>query len=93
MVWRVKAATTANLNLAAVLTTLDGVSVGWGDNVLVKSQTTTSENGLYRIGSGGIPARISDATSAHVIPSPIYVVQGTQLGRYRTTDGIAFTRV
>lgn len=91
--WQVKAATTANLNLALALTTLDGVNVGPSDAILVKNQTTTSANGLYRLDASGIPQRITDASNAHVIPAPVFVAMGTQLGRYRTTDGTTFTKL
>jgi hypothetical protein len=91
--WQVKAATTANINLAAALTSLDTANVGPGDNILVKNQTTTSQNGLYRLDASGIPQRIADGTSAHIIPAPVFVAMGTGAGRYRTTDGITFTKL
>jgi hypothetical protein len=44
-------ATTANITLSG-LQTVDGVSLIAGDKVLVKNQTTTSQNGLYTVASG-----------------------------------------
>lgn len=44
-------ATTANITLAA-LQTIDGVALASGDRVLVKDQTTTSENGIYVADTG-----------------------------------------
>ena len=44
---KVRVATTANLNLAAPGTTIDGVILFNGDRVLVKDQTTLTENGIY----------------------------------------------
>lgn len=42
----VRAATTANITLSAAQT-IDGVSVVAGDRVLVKNQSTASQNGIY----------------------------------------------
>jgi len=43
-----KAATTANITLSGEQT-IDGVSCTTGDRVLVRSQTTSSENGIYEV--------------------------------------------
>ena len=46
----VRAATTANINIATALNandTLDGVTLANGDRVLVKNQTSQGENGIY----------------------------------------------
>ena len=43
----VRAATTANLTLTAPGSTIDGVAMTSGDRVLVKDQTTASQNGIY----------------------------------------------
>ena len=62
----VKAATIgANINLAAAPNTLDGVSLVLSDRVLVKDQTPSSLNGIYRVttlgtGSNGSWIRSSD---------------------------------
>lgn len=47
----VRAATTANITLSAAQT-VDGVAVVAGDRVLVKNQSTASENGIYVVASG-----------------------------------------
>ena len=47
----VRVATTANITLSGAQT-IDGISVIAGDRVLVKNQTTTSENGIYVVASG-----------------------------------------
>ncbi|HEU4708295.1 MAG TPA: hypothetical protein VFS17_03190 [Methylophilaceae bacterium] len=47
----VKAATTANITLSGTQT-IDGVSCGVGDRVLVKDQSTGSQNGIYVVASG-----------------------------------------
>lgn len=57
----VRAATTANIDLASV-TTIDGVTLADGDRVLVKDQSTASENGIY-VHSSGALTRAADADS------------------------------
>jgi hypothetical protein len=57
--------TGANINLAAAPNTLDGVSLVVNDRVLVKDQTPSSLNGIYRVttlgtGSNGSWTRSSD---------------------------------
>lgn len=47
----VKAATTANITLSGEQT-IDGVSCVAGDRVLVKNQTTASQNGIYDVDTG-----------------------------------------
>lgn len=46
-----RVATTANITLSG-LQTVDGITVVEGDRVLVKNQTTGSENGVYNASSG-----------------------------------------
>ena len=55
----VRAATTANITLSG-LQTVDGVSLADGDRVLVKDQTTASENGIYVVDDYGAWARADD---------------------------------
>ena len=43
----VRAASTANITLTAPGTTLDGVALNTGDRILLKNQTTGSQNGIY----------------------------------------------
>jgi hypothetical protein len=47
----VRAATTANITLSGPQT-IDGVALSVGDRVLVKDQTTGSQNGIYVVASG-----------------------------------------
>jgi hypothetical protein len=42
-----RVATQANLNLAAPGATVDGITMASGDRILVRAQSTTSENGIY----------------------------------------------
>ena len=78
----VRAATTANVTLASDLENgdvLDGVTLATGDRVLVKDQSTASENGIYVVKVSGAPDRSTDAdTGAEVTANfAVFVEQGT----------------
>lgn len=71
-----KVATTANITLSGIQT-IDGVSLVAGDRVLVKNQTTQSQNGIYIV-SAGAWVRSTDAdTPAELDGAAIFVQQGT----------------
>jgi hypothetical protein len=72
----VKAGSTANLTLSG-LQTVDGVSLIANDRVLVKDQTTQSQNGVYLVQSGAW-TRSLDLDSWAEIPSALVLIeQGT----------------
>ncbi len=85
----VRAATTANITLSGAQT-IDGVSVVAGDRVLVKNQSTASDNGIY-LAAAGAWSRASDFdVSAEVLGASCFVSEGTTLGNtvwVLTTDG------
>lgn len=58
----VRVATTENITLSGTQT-IDGVALSAGDRVLVKDQSTGSENGLYVVVDGGSWTRTDDANS------------------------------
>lgn len=61
----VRAASTANLNLASMPSSVDGVTLTSGDRFLAKDQTTTSQNGIYIFnGSSSAATRATDANTA-----------------------------
>ena len=73
------AATTGNITIATALNngdTLDGVSLSTNDRVLVKDQSSASENGIYIVGSS--PARADDlAAGADAAGMFTFVEKGT----------------
>ncbi len=73
------AATTANITISTALNngdTLDGVSLSTNDRVLVKDQSTASQNGIYVVGSS--PARAADlAAGSNAAGFFTFVEQGT----------------
>ena len=85
----VRAATTANITLSNTQT-IDGVSLVVGDRVLVKNQTTASENGVYVV-SNGAWSRAPDFDEALEVTAGVFffVEEGTSLadsGFVVTTD-------
>lgn len=82
LTWKqpVRAASTANVTLSAVTagSTLDGVTLAAGDRVLLKDQTTTSQNGIYVVAASGAPSRSGDAdTTAELQSATVFVIAGT----------------
>jgi hypothetical protein len=91
----VRAATTANLNISSDLEngdTVDGVTLATGDRVLVKNQSTGSENGIYVVKASGAPDRSTDADTGAELTSnfAVFVEEGTanaDQGYVLTNDG------
>lgn len=72
----VKAASTANVTLTGEQT-IDGVSLVAGDRVLLKNQTTQSQNGIYIVDGGGW-TRAADMDSWGEVPGAFcFVEEGT----------------
>jgi hypothetical protein len=86
----VKAATTANITLSGPQT-VDGVSLVAGDRVLVKDQSTPSQNGAYIVAAGAWTRAVGYDSSAEITPGSFFFVeQGTvnaDSGWVLTTDG------
>ncbi len=82
----VKAATTANITLASDVEngdTLDGVTLATGNRILVKNQTTKSQNGVYIVAASGAPTRATDYDSTPEVDAGdfIFVESGTVNGK------------
>ncbi len=79
---RVRAATTANITISTALNngdTLDGVTLATGDLVLVKNQTTASQNGVYVVGA--TPARSPEYDAWDEFPGSLLgVAEGSTNG-------------
>lgn len=76
----VRAATTANITVATALNSgdvIDGVTLANGDRVLVKDQSSGSENGIYVVAAS--PARASDADASAEVTGglAVWVNEGT----------------
>jgi len=68
----VRAATTASITLSNTQT-IDGVALSAGDRVLVKNQSTGSQNGIYDVVSGGSWTRSTDADSSAEVTAGMFV--------------------
>ena len=78
----VDAATTANITLASAVENgdvLDGVTLATGNRILVKNQTTKSENGIYIVAASGAPTRATDYDTAGEVDAGdfVFVEAGT----------------
>ena len=75
-----RVATTEDITLSGVQT-IDGVGVLAGDRVLVKDQSTASENGVYDVVSGGAWTRSVDAVQDELTSgSFVFVEEGSVNG-------------
>ncbi len=92
LAWKdsVRVASTGNLTLSGTQT-VDGVALSAADRILVKDQTTGSQNGIYAVAAGAW-SRTSDAdTAAKLAGAAVFVEQGTANGDKLftlTTDNI-----
>lgn len=79
----VRAATTANVTLASVVNAyvMDGITLATGDRVLIKDQTTGSQNGIYIVQASATPVRANDmAASSSAASAAVFVESGTANG-------------
>jgi hypothetical protein len=74
-----RAATTGNITLSGTQT-IDGVAVTAGELVLVKDQSTASQNGLYVVAAGAWSRSILMDSWAEVVGSVVIVTEGTANG-------------
>lgn len=78
----VRAASTANGTLASAFAngeTLDGITLATGDRILLKHQSTASENGVYTVNASGAPTRATDYDSTAEVTTGAFtfVEEGT----------------
>lgn len=73
----VKAASTTNIATLSGTMTVDGVALVAGDRVLVKNQSTPSQNGIYVVAAGAWSRALDVDTWAELISAYVFVEQGT----------------
>ena len=91
----VRVATTANGTLASAFAngqTVDGITLATNDRILLKDQSTGSENGIYTVNASGAPTRATDfdADSEVTGGTFFFVEEGTvnaDNGFVMTNDG------
>ena len=78
LAWKdaVRAATTANITLSAPQT-VDGVAVIAGERVLVKNQSTASQNGIYVVAAGAWTRATDSDTDQELLNATVFVSEGT----------------
>lgn len=92
LAWKneVRVATTTNGTLASAYEngdTVDGQVLVTGDRILLKNQTTQTENGIYTVNASGAPTRAIDAdTTADLNNATVSVTVGT------ANAGLSFTQ-
>lgn len=75
----VNAATTANITLSGTQT-IDTVALVAGDRVLVKDQSTQSQNGIYVVAAGAWSRSADADTWDELVSALVFVESGTQAG-------------
>ena len=77
----VVATTTANGTLSSAFAngqSIDGVTLQTGDRILIKNQSTASQNGIYNVNASGAPSRATDMpTGGNAAGAFVFVEQGT----------------
>ena len=77
----VKATTTANGTLSSAFAngqTIDGITLATNDRILIKDQSTQTENGIYTVNASGAPTRADDlAAGSDAAGAFVFVEQGT----------------
>ena len=99
----VRVASTANLNLAAPGTAIDGITLAVNDRFVAKDQTATAQNGIYVFNGSATPAtRSADASTFNELEQAIVTAQEgtsnaattwrqTQVNGTLETSSVAFT--
>ena len=73
-----RAATTANVTLSSDLQngdSLDGITLATGDRVLVKDQSTGSQNGIYTVVASGTASRDTDFDAIGELAGQLVIIQ------------------
>lgn len=88
-----RVATSSNVSLASPGATLDGIAMASGDRVLVRGQTTQSQNGIYVWNGAATPmTRAADAsTAAELEQAVVTIEEGTDAGATFRQTQVNFT--
>lgn len=88
-----RVSTQGNINLSSPGASIDGISLSNGDRVLVRSQTTQSENGIYIFnGAASAMTRSPDCSTAAELEQAITAVEeGTDAGASFRQTQVNFT--
>lgn len=88
-----RVSTQGNLNLSSPGATIDGVTMASGDRVLVRQQTTASENGIYVWNGAAVAAtRSLDASTAAELEQAVTTVEeATDAGTTWRQTAVNFT--
>ena len=73
-----RAATTGNIDLSADLQngdTLDGITLATGNRILVKDQSTGSQNGIYTVVASGTASRDTDFDAIGELAGQLVIIQ------------------
>ena len=73
----VRAASTGDVNVGTPASTMDGVNLVEGDRVLLKNQTTASQNGIYVYASTGLTRAIDMDAAGEFVGAFFFVEEGT----------------
>ena len=87
----VRVASTANGTISTAFAngqTVDGITLATGDRILLKDQSTGSQNGIYTVNASGSPTRAFDmdqdgttsVPAEEVMGAMVYVIAGTTNG-------------
>lgn len=95
LAWKdsVRVATQSNISLASPGSTIDGVTMASGDRVLVRSQSTASENGIYVWNGAAVSmTRSLDASTSDELEQAVTTVEeGTSAGASYRQTALNFT--
>jgi hypothetical protein len=95
LAWKdsVRVATQGNINLNSPGATIDGITMVVGDRVLVRSQTTQSQNGIYIYNGASTPmTRSADANTSNELEQAVVTVEeGTSAGATFRQTQVNFT--
>jgi len=72
----VRAASTANIASLSGTMTIDGIALVAGDRVLVKNQTTASQNGIYVVAAGSWTRSSDSDLWAEIVSAFVFVESG-----------------